>query len=68
MRPHKRDNGSCPYCQGSQMTNFTFVKNVKDGQVIEIHQTCDKYSHLNVNTGIRYPLQNPSDQNSTAYI
>ena len=68
IRPHKRTNGSCPYCEGNKLDNFTFVKNTKSNNIIEKHEICDKYSMLGLNSGVRYPLQNPLDSDSSSYM
>lgn len=67
-RPHKRINGSCPYCEGNKLDNFTFVKNSKGNNIIEKHEICDKYSMLSLNSGVRYPLQEPTNPDSSSYM
>lgn len=65
-RPHKKVNGDCPYCESSD--SFITEGEYRGLFLIQKHTACNKYSHLHKHNGIRYPLQNPTDQNSSSYI
>ncbi len=63
-KPKSKLNGECPYCGGlSSFTDEKMYRKLK----IQKH-SCDKYSAFNVNTGIRYPLQESANPDSTPYI
>lgn len=60
---HKKNDGKCPYCDGS---SFTDIANRRPNQHIYLCTICNKYC-VKTPSGAAYPLENPNDPNSIPY-
>jgi hypothetical protein len=67
-RPKKTKDGTCPYCGEFVGKNHENIKPSRNGREVRKHSSCGLYFVVDPNKNIIYPIQNPSDEDSTPYL